>query len=115
MQLQLQPKAAKPVSVQQMYATMIHGGEPEVSESGCQSPRTQSGSLASDKSSERKYSIVVYGIVASFPGSRGGGGLAGQYTLLAHAQFPQEFCGLENRGYHAAISFRLRSYYHPLH
>jgi len=41
-------------------ATVIHGGEPEISESGSQSPCTQNGSLVSDKSSERKYSVVVY-------------------------------------------------------
>ena len=62
MQLQQQLKAAKSVPVQKTYATMMHGGEPEVSESGCQSPRTQSGSLASDKSPERKYSLVVHSI-----------------------------------------------------
>ena len=31
--------------------------------------------------------------VASFPGSCGGGGKRAWYTLFAHAQFPQEFCG----------------------
>jgi len=50
----------------------MHGGQPEVSESGSQSLGTQSGSLASDKSPERSlvvYSLVVYGVAECTKGT----------------------------------------------
>ena len=69
MQIQQQPKAAKSVSVQQTYATVMHGGEPKVSDLGSHSPGKQNGSLASNKSPERKYSLVVYGIAECTKGT----------------------------------------------